>query len=457
MASRGNSSASLLIAFTLTAVTALALFITTVIFYGQTSKAKKDLEAAQAASREFLGGQTDLPWAARWQEQARTARQPVLAYMNASWEEMMRRTLGDGQATPEAFKSAVGSIPGADSAALTQVIGQLSRRIEGLDNQLADANEATAAARADLQSEVQRVSQLQTSHDSTIDAMNDQVGRYKGELDHFRTLVEETISENNERVDRIRRESANREATLQSRIAQLEEETLRLEGQLKSLRESQVASSLLPQDESSLVDGRIIGSDPAQSAVFIDLGRSDRVVLGMSFEVYSTSAAIRPDDDGNYPPGKATIEIIRINDGSSVARIVRESRSNPLVEGDVIANAVYDPKKVYHFVVFGNFDVDGDRIARPEEQGPIRGIITNWGGLLDEDITGRTDFLVLGERPYLPPEPPIDAPVPLIQQYIDLNKAIHEYDRLFESAIKASIPILNQNRLFTLTGLHAIR
>ena len=39
-----------------------------------------------------------------------------------------------------------------------------------------------------------------------------------------------------------------------------------------------------------------------------------------------------------------------------------------MVSGDVIANAVYDPKKSYRFVVFGAFDTDGDGVAT--QRGP---------------------------------------------------------------------------------------
>lgn len=457
MASRGSSTPPIFIAFFVTAFFALAFFVLTVIFYGQMSKARKDLELAQQASNTFLGGQTDLPWAARWQQQAQGARQPVIAFMNTAWEDAMRRTIGDPQVTPEQFRTTVDAIEGAASAPLAQVIRQRSSRITSLERQVADANAAAAAAAADLQSEVERVAQLQEDNAATIAALNDEIGRYKGELDRFRSLVDETIESNNNRVNTIRREHVDREASMQVRISQLQEESLRLQGQLNQLRESQVSSTLLPTDEYALTDGRIIGADPAQNAVFIDLGRTDRIVLGMSFEVYSNAAAIRPDKDGNYPPGKATIEVIRINEGSSVARLVRESRGNPIVEGDVIANAVYDPSKIYHFVVYGNFDIDGDRTARPEEQTAIKGIITQWGGVVDEDLTGRTDFLVLGERPILPPQPPVDAPAAIITEYIRKSRVADEYDRLFDAAVRASIPILNQNRLYTLTGMHGVR
>ena len=45
----------------------------------------------------------------------------------------------------------------------------------------------------------------------------------------------------------------------------------------------------------------------------------------------------------------------------------------------------------------------------------------------------------------------------IIQQFINQSRIADEYDRLFDAAVKASIPILNQNRLYTLTGIDVTR
>jgi hypothetical protein len=173
----------------------------------------------------------------------------------------------------------------------------------------------------------------------------------------------------------------------------------------------------------------------------------------MTFEVYTNASAIKADEQGNYPKGKATIEITRVlDDNSSIARIVREVSGNPVIAADVIANAVFDPRKVYSFVVFGNFDFDGDSVATPQETQNIKGIIESWNGRISDDITGDTDFVVLGEKPILPPQPKPTDPVELTERYILLRQQVTRYDSLLERAGQAGIPILNQNRLYTLTG-----
>ena len=68
------------------------------------------------------------------------------------------------------------------------------------------------------------------------------------------------------------------------------------------------------------------------------------------------------------------------------------------------------------------------------------------------DLQGDVDFLVLGERPVLPPRPGNDAPLELVQEYIRLDRIVQRYDRLLEQARATSLPVLNENRLYTLLG-----
>jgi hypothetical protein len=62
------------------------------------------------------------------------------------------------------------------------------------------------------------------------------------------------------------------------------------------------------------------------------------------------------------------------------------------------------------------------------------------------------DFIVLGERPVLPPEPSPNAELVYVQQWVALKRNALKYDELLSQAIATSIPVLNQNRLYTLTG-----
>ncbi len=200
------------------------------------------------------------------------------------------------------------------------------------------------------------------------------------------------------------------------------------------------------------MDGEVIGLDAVDGHLFINRGRNHKVVLGLTFEIYSNASQIRPDSSGDYPGGKATVEVIKIDDNSSVCRVIRNPRGNPVVKGDVIANVVYDPKKTYKFMIYGNFDTNRDGRATPDEQVEIRAIIEEWGGVVAESLGGDVDFLVLGSKPIAPPQPPASASSDVIKNFLQEQRRVKEYENILQQAVATSIPILNQNRLYTLTG-----
>ena len=82
----------------------------------------------------------------------------------------------------------------------------------------------------------------------------------------------------------------------------------------------------------------------------------------------------------------------------------------------------------------------------------MRSKIAAWRGEVMEDLGGDVDFLVLGERPVLPPEPSRNAPIEVLQEFIRLKGIRDRYDDLARRAAESSIPVLNLNRLDTLTG-----
>jgi hypothetical protein len=258
-----------------------------------------------------------------------------------------------------------------------------------------------------------------------------------------------------EKVAKAKREGEDAVAELNNRISKKDEELAIARGTIARLQGERNRDTIKPTDEFALVDGEVVGLDATDNNVFINRGRRQKIVLGMTFEVYPNAAAIRPGTSGEYNRGKATVEVVKIDENGATARIIRNPRGNPIVRGDVIANAVYDPNKQYTFLVFGNFDANGDGRATADEQNEIKAVISEWGGKTVDSLAGDVDFLVLGQRPILPPQPPSSATEAVVLEYIRLQRLVQEYDRVQQQAAATSVPILNQNRLYTLTGKDA--
>ena len=279
------------------------------------------------------------------------------------------------------------------------------------------------------------------------------MGEYSSLVQGYRRDVEMTKDELNDRVTSIRNDAEARVASLESEIDQLSSENLILQDQIARLRGERADETLSPRDEFALVDGRVVGVNPANNQIFISRGRQDQLVQGLTFEVYPAGTVIRPNEEGEYPRGKATIEVVRIEDSSAVAYVLRETAGNPILRNDIIANAVYDPEKEYSFTVFGNFDIDDDGIATPEERLEVEALIQEWGGSVSNDIAGDTDFVVLGRKPILPPQPDSQAPPEVLKRFIEIRRRSTRTTRYSTPPSQTGIPVLNQNRLRTLTGM----
>jgi len=454
MAGRTGMGVGLGVTVTLLGVACLALFVLTIVFLSEMQAAQRQAQLANDDLRDFVRqderGQDQVRVLV---DQARKQNKSVVAYLSGSLQDTMRTVTGTPRDTYEGLRSKLSGVRGADSAPLLQVVANRDREIADLTRQLGDAQAARDAAVADQTNERERVRLLEAAQQATVDDLNAKVNAYRDEIDQYRRGVEELRAQMEARVDAVQQEALDRQARLSDQVASLQEENLLLQNQISLLRAQKGGEVLRPKDEFALVDGRVVGINPAERQVYIGLGRKQKVVLGMTFSVYADAAAIRPDPNtGEYPRGKASLEVINIGEDTSTCLIVEETRGNPVVKGDVIANALYDPGKTYTFVVYGNFDANADGKATPGETEDIKTVILNWQGRVSDELQGDVDFLVLGQRPVLPPAPPPGAPIEVVQEYIRIQRTVDRYDALFKQAQSTSVPILNENRLYTLTG-----
>lgn len=453
MAGRGGASVGMIVTVSVLGVLTLALFVFTFVFYGKFQGAQRDYQAYQAQVADFVRPdeqQRDEILAVR--EAARAQRKSVVSYLQDSMQTAMRRVTGSPRDTAARLEERLAGIPGAEGASLLQVVQDLAGRVTQLESELAQADADRRRALEDLANESERVANMQASHAAAVESLNTEIGTYRAEVEQYREGVNETRKGMDARVERLLADARDNEAKLTDRIRQLQDQNLVLQNQVSVLRGERNKDILRPEDEFALVDGQVAGIEGGTGQVYLNIGRNQKVRLGMTFAVYGSAREIRPNDAGQYPQGKASLEVISVDENSSTCRILRESRGNPVVKGDVIANAVYDPNKTYKFLVWGNFDADRDGRATPQERMDLEAMILAWSGEVVQDLTGDVDFLVLGQRPVLPPPPRPGSPIEIMQEYIRLDRVVQRYDELFNQATATGLPVLNENRLYTLIG-----
>ena len=453
MAARSGSGTGMAVAVAILGATTLGLFITTVIFISKTNATRREYATLQQEVSEFVRDEERRGEFGQLRPAAARENMSVVGYLKKSLETTMRRVTGSQGDTVEQLVTGLSTIPGADTSSLIAVIRDRDTKIANLEKSVQDATAARDRAQTDLQNSVERVARLEAAQQESLKAINDDVAVTMDGIDKYRDEINQAKAEMEQRVQRLDEQARIREAELTAQIRELQQANVIATDTIRKLQEQYRGKSLAGSDEFALVDGEIVGVDAASGQYFLNLGRKQRVALGMTFEVYADASTIRPDErSGEYPAGKATLEIIRVDDGSSVARVVREKRGNPVVRGDVIANPIYDPSKTYKFLIYGNFDANRDGVSTPQEQAEIDAMIREWGGSVVSELTGDIDFLVLGSKPVLPPAPPSTAPVAVVDEYVRLRRVAQEYDRLFEQAQSTAIPVLNENRLRTLLG-----
>lgn len=456
MAAR-NSSVGKIVTIVTLLVAVVALFFTTVISFSNLQRLTRELEGKES---DF---QTAIPSDQRndrWEALKAQYPRGVVPGMDEDMNRLARMITGSA-GTPEQVMASVASELNVDTEAGERVpplLGQirtLSQRISALEGEISTIEAAKATLENDLDAAQRNARRQIQDMEATYGSASAEVDEYRRAADDYAGQVRTTREGYDRQLASIRNELEGTIDDLNNQVRSLQDRLLTAEDALA--RRSGDSLRLLPEDEASIVDARVIATNLGQDEVFLSIGRRDKVQVGLTFEVYSATTAIRPGVNGEFPLGKATVEVVRIGENSSTARVIRSQRGNPVIESDKAVNALYDPNKSYRFIVFGNFDSNRDGRYTPQEANQIISIVNEWGGGIDDEISGDTDFVVLGRRPIIPPEPRFDDPPAKVTFYRTKVLEQRRYDELLQKAERLSIPVLNHNRLLTLTGLHAER
>ncbi|HTV47820.1 MAG TPA: hypothetical protein VMG59_05200 [Phycisphaerae bacterium] len=299
-----------------------------------------------------------------------------------------------------------------DLNAINSKLDDAQQRITDLTNQLNQANSDEATQLASVE---QKRSDDQTKYVSELQLQLVQIQQLQQEL-----------SNNKDLIDQLRDEL----------------------GQYRSPQEG--ANAILSQ-----ADGKVIGVSLVDGNVYINLGAADHVTVGLTFAVYNPDLGV---GSGEEAGGKGSIIITNVAEHASVAKITNLATDEEIYPGDLIANPVYhrDLTRKYHFVVYGDFDMNGNGIPTAHGRNQVIRMIEDWGGVVDDKLTSQTDFLVLGAPPGSPEIQTNGAATPqttAIDQMQAQNQ--QEYANLEQEAGLLSVPILNANRFLAMIGYYA--
>jgi hypothetical protein len=452
MASRsaGTGIISALVTFVvLTVLSAVAA----IYFYSAMDKAEQEARRAQedlarVATSEQLGREE----VRKLMAAASPERMTLVEYLMTQKGQIAALVAGDPNADAPALRSALSLAEGQTvRAAIDDARRQLrakSDEAEGIKASVSAAERAADLVKAQAKAQVDAAKR-------EVEEVRASIEPYKQAGDRHQVEIDEVKQEYAVAREELENTYKNRFSELQQQIDASNQEVSLLRTRTAELQKQVDQFRIKPKDASLLVDGRIVDASTSSDRVYISLGAKDRVRPGMTFEVYDDAAAIQYDPaTQRQTSGKASIEVVRVGETTSVARVTRQRPGRPIVREDVIANAVYSPDYRYKFLVHGKFDVDADGTVSDSEADYIRGKISEWGGevVSSESITGDLDFVVVGSQPPMPVAPSLGASQAQFDAFFRARAARESYDNLISQARDAGIPVLNWNRFRILTG-----
>ncbi len=130
-------------------------------------------------------------------------------------------------------------------------------------------------------------------------------------------------------------------------------------------------------------DGEVLASSSITGIAVVNRGKKDNLKPGTVFEVYNFAK-------GGVKRAKGYIKVLDVKDTSAKCRILRQAGGDPIVEGDLIANELYNPGKTLHFFILGKLAKYGVTEATA--------LLEKLGNKVDSKITVDTDYLLLGSK-----------------------------------------------------------
>ena len=454
MAARSGAGTGVVVGLVVFVLSTVFLLVLTIVFYSQKEAAVQQRAEAMDSLRDFVTPveQNNDSIKAVVSESGGSS---VVQHLLDERGRIMLKVAGNRGADFAELESRLQQInPSNPPATYAEAISMLQSQVRAAQTEASSASERASTFQQERDEQMQLLEDTRAANQKEVEAVRESIDTFVKDVQAYgldvaeaKAAMQESVNlmekNFNERVDILERSLDNTRADLAIASQQRDE-----------LREVLDVFRQQSQTPDLLVDGNILDAPDGRGQVFINRGKNDHITVGMTFEVYDDASMLAADQFGNIPRGKASLQVIKVGETASTATITRSSPNRPVVRDDVIANAIYDPDKVFSFLVHGKFDVNGDGRPSEWEADEIRKMVTNWGGEIVEgdELRGDLDFLLLGTQPNEPP-PLRDNPTPAeVEIWVQQKSAVEKYNTLLRDASNASIPVLNQNRFFVLIG-----
>lgn len=294
-----------------------------------------------------------------------------------------------------------------DKKDLMQVDGYGNKivTLEKLWNEYAGRIEKLQSSIKSVKEEIEKskttYSELVTKEREEIKRLEVQIEEKKQAIEDLRTEKEELLKEEEEKRGKAQEENSeerNRLSELneQKRIEEqkYKEEISDLDQRISELKDEAAGQTGIARwfhtqkrqaKQKETPDGEIIYVNQNLKIAYINIGRSQGVLPGLKFDVFRYGK-------GGQKIIKGKIEVKKVRDKMSMVGISEVTDDlAPITNTDKIINAVYDKNKVKYFVIAG-------KLVQKYSKTQVKRMVADIGGTVEDEITAKTDFIILGKE-----------------------------------------------------------
>lgn len=334
--------------------------------------------------------------------------------------------------------------------ALIPVLKDLYTLYRGTADQLAQSRQQLDQLEQEMSTLNANTERKLAEFNQMIDQMTEKVQTLEQENAENRQNWEESIEAKAEELAAANQELSQAEQKLKSQADEYEKKLAEAGERVQDLQKT--LASFRPSVDTfaalRIADGTVVQAPAGEDIVYISIGRNEGIKEGLTFEVYSRHENIPTDGKG-----KASVRVTNVFESTAECRVIDTTPGDPIIEGDLVANPVFAKGRQYTYVVAGDFDLDFDGDNEDAGGREVARLIRQAGGKVDDKVSARTDYVVLGNEPPEPKEltedAEDDAAIELQQQQ---SAALKEYQKVVEQARLMGIPTINRSQFLSFFG-----
>jgi len=222
------------------------------------------------------------------------------------------------------------------------------------------------------------------AHRSRVDELDKKISDLQGRLREQMRRYEEEVKRLNDKIQQLRTRLEE-----ERKKAKLEASELRSMISILRSRLRYVLAKKPKDYRWADPDGQVLKADMRSGLCWVDLGKRDRILPGMIFEIFRQGK-------GGQRVFKGRIEIRRVMEDISECSIleVNDPKEDPLVKGDYLLSPLYDKRRGKMRVVFIG-DFKSPFYTRYQLTKKLRELNI----VVERKVTPYTDYVILGANP----------------------------------------------------------